>query len=1548
MANTAGLIDIKLRAGFDKGAMNTAQREVGKNMQLMANRSKQAGMAINSTIAMSILPFGAALAGAFGFGAAAAVKFEEQFAAVKKTLDVAGEGAEVEAAFQGIARQLRNIAKVSPASIQELTQIAAVGGQLGIAAADIVTFTDTIQKLTVATNMGAEDAAMALARLQKITNLASSDIDNLGSVIVRLGNNFATTESEIVTAATQIATATAGIQTEFNNAAVDAIAFATALRAVGQPAQAGSTAIIRLIQVIKRLNMAGGDQLKTVAMIAGTTVEEFQGLFEIDPSRGLALFIEGLGEFEKKGGDVTGVLKELNLDTLRTSRALMALARAEGEGGLSLIAEALGMANTEFTENTALLTEAERRYETVASQLKILRNIVNENAISFGEQFLPQINNFVFALGNLITSLSNLEGAFDFLKKGLITFATLAIPASLIQATRAITANTMEYAVALEFARNKRTALTAEEQRGLFGKGSTGPGGLIFNPNVRSGMFGQRSQRMEPRGNMLQGPTFGGGALLNELAPTTERMTPAFRQTNEALKKLSKQAGVTRLRFLLQNRAFKDAEMFTENMNTEINKYNNNLTKTQKASGKAIASTNALRGGFIGLASATRALGMAMAALVKSFVVFAAISGVITLVTKFFERRGAAKRSFETFADGLGTVTEGVQELAQAEQDLQALQKSRDALGDEDSARIDAFNSKIKEQTTAIAGLQAQIDKEAGGILQKLLFGQKGGKGLQNQLSDAAELADLDVKSFTDNVFESLSSIVTDIETGKTPTIGDLVNSLAGATTGDTNIDETLKRLDQEFGLLEVMRKNVRGNTAFSKVFGVDEKDAKQIRTILKGYEEIIELTTDSRIEDIQLEDAFESSAVILDAKGEYLNNVQKLLISQGTLQDSQYIDAKKAGQFNAAQLLVTETIDANLQSSSDHIKDFEDGVMAAEFTMVELARTIDDTIQGHMDNAMNALNKLPEAARITAIEYSNNLIENLAIANEFEDLINKIASDGSMLLAKNLAEQGVAAINVARDFANRPLMASEAEELLMGSVNTELALQAVEAAEAARKEAELIANAVNEGIVDGLVKSAPQITQALEDSIIDAVEGAEDYLDIENPSRTTRDKLGIPMAEGVAQGIKDSSDMLQRSFIATVKEAIQGVADDFNIYTEFTNAQRAIVTAQQGEIRAQQTLNKARRDAASITDRLAKAQKDLARAEIEGRAGNITIDEEIGLLRQKISLEQKIKDAGGNKSAREMLQIQKAEENIADLRAMASKGVISNLELQAAEEELASMKGTDITADERQLMILELAQAEKQLEDARTKALEIDDNLVSLRERVIQLTDENALVNTNLTIAENGLAVAKERVIDADIKLDTARNKMNEAMAYDGSFMTNLRNLNAEYGTLGVNMATVTTNNNLMVDSIVKGVDKVIEAYKKLSMPMGMTLSEAVLSGMMGSGEYNMFKQGLIGDGMKMGGRVKGYKYGGRGDPMTRALVGEYGPEEVRFVPGSGFLVKPLGTGSSGTVVNSLNVNVTGVPSDPISARKAAVQISKALRKLDKEGSSGTGLRRN
>ena len=73
MANTAGIIDIKLRAGFDKGAMNQATREVGRNMQLMSNRVGKAGSAFSQAIGTSIAPFGAAIIGAFALGGMAAV-----------------------------------------------------------------------------------------------------------------------------------------------------------------------------------------------------------------------------------------------------------------------------------------------------------------------------------------------------------------------------------------------------------------------------------------------------------------------------------------------------------------------------------------------------------------------------------------------------------------------------------------------------------------------------------------------------------------------------------------------------------------------------------------------------------------------------------------------------------------------------------------------------------------------------------------------------------------------------------------------------------------------------------------------------------------------------------------------------------------------------------------------------------------------------------------------------------------------------------------------------------------------------------------------------------------------------------------------------------------------------------------------------------------------------------------------------------------------------------------------------------------------------------
>ena len=86
----------------------------------------------------------------------------------------------------------------------------------------------------------------------------SDFFERTGSALVDLGNNFAATEDEIITTVLRIATAAK--QTGASTA--DALAFATALQAIGVPAQAGGTAISRVFQEIERAIQNGDEQLQ--------------------------------------------------------------------------------------------------------------------------------------------------------------------------------------------------------------------------------------------------------------------------------------------------------------------------------------------------------------------------------------------------------------------------------------------------------------------------------------------------------------------------------------------------------------------------------------------------------------------------------------------------------------------------------------------------------------------------------------------------------------------------------------------------------------------------------------------------------------------------------------------------------------------------------------------------------------------------------------------------------------------------------------------------------------------------------------------------------------------------------------------------------------------------------------------------------------------------------------------------------------------------------------------------------------------------------------
>jgi TP901 family phage tail tape measure protein len=388
----------------DGSGLGRASKQISSQLVSLQRKTSTVGKSMAGIVPAFAATGGAAFA-AFRFATQQAIQFQDSFAGIKKTLNFTDSAVTTtEQKFKNLSLEIRNLAKETPISVNELNKIGEIGGQLGISATSIGKFVDTISKLTVATTMGAEDAAFAISRLANITGTAEKDLDNLASVLVRLGNEFAATESEIINTSLGIATAMEALSSEFTNSGVDALAFATALKAVGVQSQSGATAVQRALDTLGKAVSNGGRELGLFADLAQMSEKAFSDLVAIDPARAFLAFLQGLRAVDNAGGNTFAVLEELGLAQQRTVRALRAMAFAADD-----VERALSTANQEFSINTALTEEAEKRYETFTSQTGILRNNINEIGIAMGDELLPVMTDVIQSFATIASAVVDLD-----------------------------------------------------------------------------------------------------------------------------------------------------------------------------------------------------------------------------------------------------------------------------------------------------------------------------------------------------------------------------------------------------------------------------------------------------------------------------------------------------------------------------------------------------------------------------------------------------------------------------------------------------------------------------------------------------------------------------------------------------------------------------------------------------------------------------------------------------------------------------------------------------------------------------------------------------------------------------------------------------------------------------------------------------------------------------------------------------------------------------------------------------------------------------------
>ena len=433
--------------------VNGAMKSFGDKTASIGQSIEKVGGSMTKGITLPI-------AGAVGAVTTAAVKWESAFTGVKKTNDeMVDSNGKVIYSYDDLEKGLRDLAKELPTSHEEIAKVAEAAGQLGIKTDKVVGFTKTMIDMGESTNMSADTAATSLARFANITQMSQDKFSNLGSAIVDLGNNLATTESEI----TEMGLRLAGAGKQIGITEGDIVGFAAALSSVGIEAEAGGSAFSRLmvqmqlatetgVEAFAPLKQAvaeqgvswesfvhavnwGGKELTAVskqmgiptselkkmykeaskasgsledfANVTGRTSEEFAQLFKSNPSQALIEFIQGLKDSEKHGISAIKVLDDMGITEVRLRDSLLRAANAS-----DVFEGAVKRGNEAFNENTALAEEAGKRYGTTESQLKILRGQLNDVAITFGGPLVAALNSAISAAKPMIEALANMAEAF--------------------------------------------------------------------------------------------------------------------------------------------------------------------------------------------------------------------------------------------------------------------------------------------------------------------------------------------------------------------------------------------------------------------------------------------------------------------------------------------------------------------------------------------------------------------------------------------------------------------------------------------------------------------------------------------------------------------------------------------------------------------------------------------------------------------------------------------------------------------------------------------------------------------------------------------------------------------------------------------------------------------------------------------------------------------------------------------------------------------------------------------------------------------------------
>lgn len=402
--DAANMADEYSRLSSELEAAKTQAQGFGQRMQEAGDKGRGAldaigdfGTALTATVTPALQQVG-------DFAIGSATDIDSAYRDMRKTV----QGTEGD--FQKLKQAAIDFSNQNVTSADQILEIQAIGGELGIAVENLETFSTVVSNLDIATDLDTESAAEGLGHLSNIMHLTSDDMVSFGDSLVRLGNNGASTETDIMEVATRIGSMASivGMSTP------DVLALASSIASTGQKSEAAGTAIANTMSDIETAVANGGASLQAFAKTANMSAKDFADTWNSDPTAALKAFIDGLNQIEQGSGSADAALSGLGITGTRQKQAIMGLMQTIGglNDNLTMSNDAWNGVADQWGAAGDAANEAKAKNEGLSGSLDRINNVAKNMSSELGDAVAPIISDLADKAADLGKAFGETDDGF--------------------------------------------------------------------------------------------------------------------------------------------------------------------------------------------------------------------------------------------------------------------------------------------------------------------------------------------------------------------------------------------------------------------------------------------------------------------------------------------------------------------------------------------------------------------------------------------------------------------------------------------------------------------------------------------------------------------------------------------------------------------------------------------------------------------------------------------------------------------------------------------------------------------------------------------------------------------------------------------------------------------------------------------------------------------------------------------------------------------------------------------------------------------------------